>query len=298
VAIGTIREEYVDDDGLVRIDSALLLGLSAASLAIHRRYGGVDCGLGLKEHIAIHESACRVSQWDGTWSGGRLQPPLQKGAEPIFAVILRELLEPPVIRSVIPNTLPVVPLGQRQLLTINGIGFLPTSTLKFNDGAQDYLSNPAHLRIISSTKIEYDIAVGPVPANWTVKVVNDSVLSNAFPFFVTTTPDSTDSTAPPAPISLTATPQNWSSSSLFWLDWTNPSDPSGIAKVWWKLGSAPTSPNDGLAYDLPLFKPSRQRLIGSQSLPAGTRTRHLYNSIERWVHRLDASEVRLDHLRG
>ena len=39
------------------------------------------------------------------------------------------------------------------------------------------------------------------------------------------------------------------------MTWTDPIDPSGLDKVWWKLGSAPTSNADGYCGDLPDSKP-------------------------------------------
>jgi C1A family cysteine protease len=54
-----------------------------------------------------------------------------------------------------------------------------------------------------------------------------------------------DATPPPAPISLSATPATWTNTNPFSINWTNPSDPSGIAGAYYKLGSAPTSDGDG-----------------------------------------------------
>jgi hypothetical protein len=64
-----------------------------------------------------------------------------------------------------------------------------------------------------------------------------------------TTPFSTvaaDTTPPPAPIGLTGTPSGWTYINSFSLNWTNPSDPSGIVAAWYKLGSAPGSSSDGV----------------------------------------------------
>lgn len=54
-----------------------------------------------------------------------------------------------------------------------------------------------------------------------------------------------DTTAPPAPINLTVNPSSWTNDKNFTIDWTNPDDPSGIAKTYYKLGSVPTSNTDG-----------------------------------------------------
>jgi hypothetical protein len=54
-----------------------------------------------------------------------------------------------------------------------------------------------------------------------------------------------DTTAPSAPISLSAAPGSWTNTNPFSIDWTNPSDPSGIVGAYYKLGSAPASNTDG-----------------------------------------------------
>ena len=54
-----------------------------------------------------------------------------------------------------------------------------------------------------------------------------------------------DVTPPPAPISLSASPSNWTMTNLFSIDWINPLDPTGIAAAWYKLGTEPTSSTDG-----------------------------------------------------
>jgi len=55
-----------------------------------------------------------------------------------------------------------------------------------------------------------------------------------------------DTTAPDAPIDLAATPSSWSNVNYFSVSWTNPSDLSGIAGVYCKLGEAPASDEDGI----------------------------------------------------
>jgi hypothetical protein len=54
-----------------------------------------------------------------------------------------------------------------------------------------------------------------------------------------------DATPPSSPISLTATPVSWTSTNSFTVDWTNPSEVSGIGGAYYKLYSAPTSDGDG-----------------------------------------------------
>lgn len=56
-----------------------------------------------------------------------------------------------------------------------------------------------------------------------------------------------DTTPPPAPQNLTANgsnPSPWKNTPGFTISWTNPSDPSGIARAYYKLGTAPTSNAD------------------------------------------------------
>ncbi|MFC1716933.1 CARDB domain-containing protein, partial [Candidatus Poribacteria bacterium] len=55
-----------------------------------------------------------------------------------------------------------------------------------------------------------------------------------------------DDTPPAAPISLTALPSDWTNNSVFSIGWTDPSDPSGIDKAYYRIGSAPSSPTDGI----------------------------------------------------
>ena len=64
-----------------------------------------------------------------------------------------------------------------------------------------------------------------------------------------------DATPPGAPVNLQAFPIGWSHNNQFWVGWNNPSDPSGIAKVWYKLGQAPVSPSDGISLPLPSNDP-------------------------------------------
>lgn len=171
----------------------------------------------------------------------------------------------PAITLVTPRTLSGRPLPQTQRITIAGTLFTPSSTLTFSDGINPH---PGKVPVyVSSTELKYDIAVGPNPASWTVKVVNGAVESDPYFFSVTSAPDTT---APSAPTGLTAA--RWASGSQFTLDWTNPSDPSGIAKAWVRIGSAPTSSTDGIAYPLPANKPLQITL----PLSSGSQTLHLW----------------------
>lgn len=73
---------------------------------------------------------------------------------------------------------------------------------------------------------------------------------------------------PAKPAGLTVTPGGSTPVNEFRIDWTNPSHSVALAKVWFKLGTPPTSPTDGIAYDLPTFKPFtvRAQLAGGQDI--------------------------------
>jgi hypothetical protein len=89
----------------------------------------------------------------------------------------------PTISSVSPRTLNTLPLPQTQLITIAGSGFTSSSRLTFNDGV-----NPPYTDRVpaswTSTQLTFNIAVGPNPATWTVKVVNGSYESLTYSFYV------------------------------------------------------------------------------------------------------------------
>lgn len=67
-----------------------------------------------------------------------------------------------------------------------------------------------------------------------------------------------DTTPPDAPVSLNATPNTWTNNNSFSINWTNPSDPSGIAGAYYKRGSAPTSNSnyDGYTANKPFSIPA------------------------------------------
>jgi hypothetical protein len=136
------------------------------------------------------------------------------------------------------------------LITITGSGFTPQSKLQFHDGMTTYYDRtPIY---VDTNTLQYNIRVGNVSADWTVKVINTAVPSNPAPFTVT---GSGDVAAPAAPLNPSAQFAWRFTHNVFYVDWTNPSDASGISKVWWKIGSPPTSNADGIAFDVPLFQP-------------------------------------------
>jgi len=84
---------------------------------------------------------------------------------------------------------------------------------------------------------------------YTAKVIAERGSLQAENRFTVTVNPSGDTTAPPAPINLAATPAIWTNVNSFSIDWTNPSDPSGIATgAYYKLGSLPTSNSDYYAF--------------------------------------------------
>ncbi len=58
-----------------------------------------------------------------------------------------------------------------------------------------------------------------------------------------------DRTAPPPPTDLRVEPSAWTRNGAFMLTWSNPGDLSGLAGVYYKLGSLPVSPTDGIYVD-------------------------------------------------
>jgi len=75
-----------------------------------------------------------------------------------------------------------------------------------------------------------------------------------------------DSLAPSAPQSLTSTPASWTNTDSFTLNWTNPSDTSGIAGAYYKLDSVPTSNTDGIY----TATPSITQISGIMVITEGT----------------------------
>ncbi|HUY01004.1 MAG TPA: Ig-like domain-containing protein, partial [Candidatus Deferrimicrobium sp.] len=55
-----------------------------------------------------------------------------------------------------------------------------------------------------------------------------------------------DNVSPDKPLNLVVTPASWTMINLFNLTWDNPSDVSGIAGVWYKIGTPPTNNSDGI----------------------------------------------------
>ena len=77
-----------------------------------------------------------------------------------------------------------------------------------------------------------------------VTAVNSAELESGFSNEVSATP-TIDITAPSAPISASISPSSWSNNVTSIISWTNPSDPTGIAKVWYRLNAAPDANNPG-----------------------------------------------------
>ncbi len=90
----------------------------------------------------------------------------------------------PTISTVSPAAFTGLPVGQRTPIRIIGAGFTSGSTLVFNDGLQNYNSNPTYLTFISANEIDYNISTGTNQANWTVQVVNGAQTSGLGHFTV------------------------------------------------------------------------------------------------------------------
>ncbi|MEQ2005705.1 MAG: Ig-like domain-containing protein [Limisphaerales bacterium] len=173
----------------------------------------------------------------------------------------------PRITAITPRTVPSLPPLQTQRITITGSGFIPSSTLSLFDGQSTTASDPSKLTYVSATELKYDLAVGSQAPYWNIRVLNGIRESNSDLVTVTT---ASDVAAPEAPINPSAS--SWTRGQQFTLDWTNPSDASGIAKAWVKFGAAPTSSSDGTAYPLPANKPLRLTLPVTE----GSRSVHLW----------------------
>lgn len=158
----------------------------------------------------------------------------------------------PTITSVSPTVLEPVTLGTLQTLTVYGTGFTTATTLQFEQGGIVYDADPSRLRYVSSTELQYSISVGDETAEWTVTAINGTTASNTVSFSVAEAIDTAD---PAAPVSISSQFVGVYTHNLFYVYWDNPTDATGISKVWYKLGSAPTSNTDGICLDVPLFQP-------------------------------------------
>lgn len=83
----------------------------------------------------------------------------------------------PSVSSVSPSSFTGLPVGQRTPIRVIGSGFTSSSTLAFNDGTQNYNSNPAYLTFIGANEIDYNISTGTNQANWKVQVINGAQTS-------------------------------------------------------------------------------------------------------------------------
>lgn len=75
-----------------------------------------------------------------------------------------------------------------------------------------------------------------------INVTASNAAGTATTIFIYVTLD----TAPPSsPKNLTISPASWTNVNSFTIDWVNPSDTSGIAGIWYKFGTAPSSTYNG-----------------------------------------------------
>jgi hypothetical protein len=94
------------------------------------------------------------------------------------------------ITSVSPPSLTGLPLPQPQLIKIYGSGFTTSSTLTFNDGVDSPFTGRVPT-FVNAGELDYNIAVGPNQANWTVQVIDGSQQSNLGYFTVAAAPPPT-----------------------------------------------------------------------------------------------------------
>jgi hypothetical protein len=89
-----------------------------------------------------------------------------------------------------------------------------------------------------------------------VSALNNARLESAQSYAASATPNAGDVTAPNAPISASISPSGWSNNVTSIISWTNPSDPSGISKVWYRLNAAPdaNNPGDPISISSPSFQ--------------------------------------------
>ncbi len=91
----------------------------------------------------------------------------------------------PFITGLTPQNLIGKPVGVRQPLIIRGRNFTPASTLRFETGGVPIPSTAEHLEFVSPNELHYDVAVGPASADWSVRVIDGALESNAAFFSVT-----------------------------------------------------------------------------------------------------------------
>jgi hypothetical protein len=82
-----------------------------------------------------------------------------------------------------------------------------------------------------------------------VFAINAVTVSDASNEDTTLTPQ-LDTTPPNAPTNAQISPSGWTNQSTFTITWTNPSDPSGIARVWYSVDAVPSIQSPGTSVDI------------------------------------------------
>jgi len=121
------------------------------------------------------------------------------------------------------------------------------------DGAQNNGSNPANL--VEKTRFtsflpgisDVSIAISQPGLAWILLVSKDVYMPATMMRYSSQLSNST-AIPPPAPINLNASPSGSTTNNSFTINWTNPSDLSGIYGAYYKLGSPPTSDSDYIAF--------------------------------------------------
>jgi immune inhibitor A len=111
------------------------------------------------------------------------------------------------------------------------------------DDNSDFSSPLYNINTLTVSQYQPSSNLGADLYYWRTRAGNDIMWSDWTSAWTVTI----DATAPSSPQNLTANGENpsaWTNSSNFAIDWQNPSDLSGIARAYYKLGSAPSGNTD------------------------------------------------------
>ena len=91
----------------------------------------------------------------------------------------------PEIKNVSPNPFPRALNWEKRILTVSGQNFQQGAKLEFKISGTSYVYPDRIPTFVSSSKLTYNISVGPNVYTWTVQVVNpDGRRSNLYTFYV------------------------------------------------------------------------------------------------------------------
>jgi hypothetical protein len=122
-----------------------------------------------------------------------------------------------------------------------------TGTSGIKTGAWFKIGSPPTSDSDGSWLAEHPITVSSLEGEQTVYIWLEDNVGNVDYMNHASTTLYLDTTPPQAPIDLTPTPDSWTSINSFILDWTDPTDDSGVKTgAWYTIGNAPTSNSDGI----------------------------------------------------